>query len=134
MLGAELGQEDGRIIGQRVIDAGGPKIESTFSAEGIYRTIEVTDLGTYWTIPRSGGALYGQGQGLLTTRDGQFATWTAQGFGRFTAPRTIWFRGSIFYHTDSTGTFGFINNLMAVFEYDVNEVGNTSARSWEWVH
>jgi hypothetical protein len=91
-------------------------------------------LGTYWTIPRSGGALYGQGQGFLTTRDGQIATWTAQGLGHFAAPRTIWFRGSIFYHTDSTGTFSFINNLMAVFEYDVNEVGNTSARSWEWVH
>ena len=60
MLGAELGQENGRIIGQRVLDAEGPKIESTFSTEGIYRTIEVTDLGTYWTIPRSGGALYGR--------------------------------------------------------------------------
>jgi hypothetical protein len=134
MLGAELGQENGRIIGQRVIDAEGPKIESTFSAEGIYRTIEVTNLETYWTIPRSGGALYGQGQGLLTTRDGQIATWTAQGLGCFTALRTIWFHGSIFNHTDSTGTFGLFNNLMAVFEYDVNEVGNTSARSWEWVH
>jgi hypothetical protein len=73
MLGIELGHEDGRIIGQRVLDAEGPKIESTFSAEVIYRTIEVTNLGTYWTIPRSGGALYGQGQGLLTTRDGQLS-------------------------------------------------------------
>ena len=134
MLGAELGQENGRIIGQRVLDAEGPKIESTFSAEGIYRTIEVADLGTYWTSPRSSRALYGQGQGLLTTRDGQFATWTAQGLGRFTASRTIWFRGSIFYHTDSTGSLAFINNLMSVFEYEINEVSNTSARSWEWVY
>jgi hypothetical protein len=129
-----LGQEHGHIIGQRVLDAEGPKIESTFSAEGTYRTIEVTDLGTYCTIPRPGGALYGQGQGLLTTRDGQFATWTAQGLGRFITPRTIWFRGSAFYHTDSTGSLAFINNLMTVFEYEVNEVGNTSARSWEWVY
>ena len=28
MLGAELGQENGRIIGQRVLDAEGPKIEA----------------------------------------------------------------------------------------------------------
>jgi hypothetical protein len=89
VLGAELGQEHGRIIGQRVLDADGPKIESTFSAEGTYRTIDATDLGTYWTIPRPGGALYRQGQGLLTTRDSQFATWTAQGLGRFITPRTI---------------------------------------------
>jgi hypothetical protein len=134
MLGAELGQEHGCIIGQRVLDAEGPKIESTFSAEGTYRSIDITDLGTYWTIPRTGGALYGQGQGLLTTTDGQFVTWTAQGLGRFIAPRTIWFRGSTFYQTDSTGSIAFINNLMAVFEYEVNAVGNTSARNWEWVY
>lgn len=134
MLGAELGQEYGRIIGQRVLDAEGPKIESTFSAEGTYRGIEVTDLGTYLTIPRPGGALYGQGQGVLTTADGQIATWIAQGLGHFTAPRVIRFRGSILYHTDSTGTLAFTNNIVAVFEYEVNEVGNTSARNWEWVY
>ena len=39
MLGAELGQEVGRIIGQRIVDAEGPKIESTYSAEGtLYAT------------------------------------------------------------------------------------------------
>ena len=37
MLGAELGREDGRIISQRVLDAEGPKIGSTFSAEGIIK-------------------------------------------------------------------------------------------------
>jgi hypothetical protein len=40
MLGAELGREDGRIIGQRVLDAEGPKIESTFSAEGTIKQRE----------------------------------------------------------------------------------------------
>jgi hypothetical protein len=91
-------------------------------------------LGTYWTIPRAGGALYGQGQGVLTTRDGQLVTWTAQGLGYLVIPRTIRFRGSTFYHTDSTGSLAFINNLMSVFEYEINEVSNTSARSWEWVY
>ena len=134
MLGPDLGQEHGRIIGQRVLDAKGPKIESTFSAEGTYRLIDVTDLGTYWTISRTGGALYGEGQGLLTTTDGQIVTWTARGLGRFTAPRTVWFRGSTFYQTDSTGSLAFINNLMAVFEFEVNDVGNTSARNWEWIY
>ena len=40
MLGPDLGQEQGRIIGQRVLDAEGPKIESTFSAEGIIKQRE----------------------------------------------------------------------------------------------
>jgi|SRR5215467_1835778 len=134
MLGTELGQEVGRIIDQRIVDAEGPKIESTFSAEGTFRTIAVTDLGTYLSIPRSDGALYGQGQGVLTTTDGQIATWVAQGLGRFTAPQTIRFRGSVIYHTDSSGSFAFINNIVAVFEYEVNGIGNTSARNWEWIY
>jgi hypothetical protein len=91
-------------------------------------------LGTYWTIPKTGGALYGEGQGLLTTTDGQIATWTARGLGRYTAPRTIWFRGFTFYQTDSTGSLASLNNLMTVFEFEVNDVGNASARNWDWVY
>ena len=134
MLGAELGQEVGRIIGQRIVDAEGPKIENTYSAEGTFRTIAVTDLGTYLSISRPDGALYGQGQGVLTTIDGQIATWIAQGLGRFTTPHVIRFRGSVIYHTDSSGSLAFINNIVAVFEYEVNGIGNTSARNWEWIY
>jgi hypothetical protein len=47
--------------------------QKALSAEGTYRTIAVTDLGTYLTNPRSAVALYGQGQGVVTTADGQIA-------------------------------------------------------------
>ena len=40
MLGNKLGEDRGKITGQRVLDATGPKIEVSFSA-----------VGTYWTIP-----------------------------------------------------------------------------------
>jgi hypothetical protein len=132
MLGEQLGEENGRITLQRVLDAEGPKIETSFSASGTYRTIDVTDLGTYWTLQRTDGSLYGEGQGVVMTRDGEIAPWTAQGLGRFISPGTIRFRGSSFYRTSSTGGLAFLNNLMAVFEYQVNEVGNTTATSWEW--
>jgi hypothetical protein len=132
MLGERVGEENGRITLQRVLDAEGPKIETSFSASGTYRTIDVTDLGTYWTLQRTDGSLYGEGQGVVMTRDGEIAPWTAQGLGRFISPGTIRFRGSSFYRTSSTGGLAFLNNLMAVFEYQVNEVGNTTATSWEW--
>lgn len=95
---------------------------------------QISYLGTYLSIPRSAGALYGQGQGVLTTTDGQIATWVAQGLGRFIAPQIIRFRGSVIYHTDSSGSLAFINNIVAVFEYEVNGIGNTSARNWEWIY
>jgi len=47
--------------------------------------------------------LYGEGQGIITTKDGQgMAIWTGQGIGKFTAPGKVSFRGSIFLRTPST--------------------------------
>jgi hypothetical protein len=66
------------------------------------------------------------------TSDGQeMATWTGQGVGR-TDRGGVSFRGSLFYRTNSTGKLSFLNNLVGVFEYEVDEEGNTSAKVWEW--
>jgi hypothetical protein len=49
------------------------------------------------------GVIYGEGQGVVTTKDGkEMATWTVQGIGRFTSPGRMSFRGSLFFHTTST--------------------------------
>ena len=37
-----------------------------------------------------------------------------------------------FYKTDSRGSLNFLNNVMAVFEFEISESGETSARNWEW--
>jgi hypothetical protein len=80
--------------------------------------------------------MYGEGQGIVTTKDGQgMATWTGQGIGRFTGPGKISFRGSLFFKIPSTvdrGKLSFLNNLVAVFEYEVDELGNCSSKVWEW--
>ena len=62
------------------------------------------------------------------------ATWTGYGIGRFTGPggeRGVSYRGSLFYRTNSTGKLSFLNNLVAVFEYEADESGNTAAKAWE---
>ena len=52
MLGNELGEDKGKIIGQRVLVASGPKIEVSFSAVGTY-------VGIDSTIPISADTFYG---------------------------------------------------------------------------
>jgi hypothetical protein len=56
-----------------------PKIETTFSADAKLKgMIDITDTGTYWSIVRPGGILYGEGQGFYMTKDGssgETATW-----------------------------------------------------------
>src|SRR5437660_8826482 len=75
---------------------------------------------------RPGGAMYGEGQGVLMSKDGQeMATWTGQGIGRFTSPGKIRFTGSLFFSRSSTGKLAYLNNLVGVFEYQSDESGNT---------
>jgi hypothetical protein len=135
MLGDLISEEKGKIASQRVLDVEGgiPKIETSFSATGNYRGVETTATITYWSTPRPGGAIYGEGQGVIMSKDGQeMATWTGQGIGRFISPGKIRFTGSLFFSTASTGRLSFLNNLVGVFEYETDESGNTSAKVWEW--
>jgi hypothetical protein len=136
-LGELIIEDRGKITGQRVLDVEGPKIESSFAMEGKYKGAEGTNIGTYSSVLRQGeggAVMYGEGQGIVTTRDGQeMATWTGQGIGRFSSPGKISFRGSLFFRTNSKdGKLSFLNNLVGVFEYEVDEMGNCSSKVWEW--
>src|ERR671919_924931 len=134
-LGELIKETSGKITGERVLDVQVPKMETSFTMEGNYRGTSCTDVGTYTAVLREGGVLYGEGQGIITTKDGQgMATWTGQGIGRFTGSGKISFRGSVFYGTGSNsgGKLSFLNNRIGVFEYEVDEQGNCSVKAWEW--
>jgi hypothetical protein len=135
-LGELIEDSTGKITGQRVLDVEIPKMETSFAMEGNYRGIPCTDVGTYTSVLIEGGVLYGEGQGIITSKDGQgMATWTGQGIGKFTAPGKVSFRGSIFLRTPSTsegGKLSSLNNMVAVFEYEADETGSCFTKSWEW--
>ena len=134
-LGELIEEESGKITGQRVLDVEGPKIETSFKMNGKFGGIECSDIGTYCTVMREGaeaGVMYGEGQGIATTKDGKgMATWTGYGIGRFTSPGKISFRGSLFFRAPS-GKLSYFNNLIGVFEFEVDEEGNCSSKVWEW--
>jgi hypothetical protein len=143
MLGDLIYEHKGKVIGQRVLGNASekgeavvlPKVETTFSADAKLKgTIDITDTGTYLSIIRPGGILHGEGQGLYMTKDGsgETATWTGQGVGRLTEGGRVSYRGSLFFRANSTGKLSFLNNIVTVFEYEVDESGNTTAKMWEW--
>ena len=71
-------------------------METSFAMEGNYRGTACTDIGNYTSVLRE-GVLFGERQGIITTKDGQgMATWTGQGICKFSAPGKLSFRGSIF--------------------------------------
>lgn len=116
MLGNQIGEDKGKVTGERVLDANGPKIEVSFSATGKYVGIDITNAVTYWSVPVAENILYGEGQGvIMPTNNVDAIGWTAQGIGNFTTTGKLRFRGSVFFKTSLAATLSALNNMVAVF-------------------
>ncbi|MGE0242607.1 MAG: hypothetical protein AB7F53_01785 [Nitrososphaeraceae archaeon] len=136
MLGDIIYEQKGKISGYRVLDTEGPTVETTILGTGIINGIEVTDIVTYWSKPTSHSqdsekVFDAGGQGVISTKDGEMATWKGYGIGRYNSHnRTD--RGSVFFKSSTNGKLSFLNNKIGVFEYEADENGNTNGKIWEW--
>jgi hypothetical protein len=138
-LGNPFFVEHGRIIGQRVLAVSPqPQLEFSFMANasinnGDDGVINATNTGTSVSTLNADGTFRGEGQGILRTQGGGVATWTNQVVGSITPEGTIVTRGVGIWSTPSTtGELAFMNNMITVFEVQIDREGNLSAREWEW--
>jgi len=132
MLGEEIGQETGKVIVRRVLPTdGNPKVEVSFQSAGKLLGIDFQNMGTYTASFRADGSLYGEGQGIVTGKNGETATWKGQGVGRLLGGGAVSYRGALYYETQSE-KWKRLNTIALVFEYDVDTDGNTRTKSWEW--
>ncbi|MBI1955146.1 MAG: hypothetical protein HYS38_02020 [Acidobacteria bacterium] len=133
MLGEALGEERGKITGHRVVrsGAGGPRVEVTFQCTGKLLGMESSDIGTYWSAMRPGGFLYGEGQGIIMTKDGDTVIWVGQGTGRFKTGGGMSWRGAVYYETASP-KLARLNGAAVVFEHETDANDNVTTKLWEW--
>jgi len=130
--------EQGRIIGQRVLAVSPqPQLEFSFMANASINNgsvvINAINTGTSISTLNADGSFRGEGQGILRTQGGDVATWTNQVVGSITPEGTIMTRGVGIWSTPSTtGELAFMNNMITVFEVQIDGEGNLSAREWEW--
>ena len=102
MLGDKLGEERGKITGQRVLPTDGPPtVETSFEAEGSFHGGNHNTIATYTSTMRPDGKLYGEGQGVIMTEDGGGATWKGTGIGTFGPGGSLSYRGIVYYQTAS---------------------------------
>ena len=114
MLGDLFYQAKGRITSKRVLDLEGPKIESSYFLEGKMREIEVVEIGTFTSIPTSGGAYFVEGKDIVTVKEGnEMATVKEQGISKLKDSSKV-VCGSNFYRSSNTGKLSFLNNLGVV--------------------
>ena len=132
MLGEKLGESRGKRSARRVLPAdAGFKVEVSFEERGTLLGVEGFGIGTYTSTSRPDGTMYGEGQGVFMTMDGEGATWKGSGVGKFVGGGAVSYRGAIFTaprlksSPGSTRSPAF-SNLKWTLK------GTPTRRCWEW--
>jgi hypothetical protein len=132
MLGEQIGTERGKVTGYRILRSEtGPKVEVSFQATGQILGVDHSTMGTYTSMMRPDGTVYGEGQGVARGAKGQMASWVGQGVGKPGRGQAISYRGALYYQSASP-EWSRLNSIAVVFEYEVDEQGNSDAKIWEW--
>ena len=101
MLGNKILESQGKITGRRVLPSeGGPEVEITIAERGKLAGLDGNSIATYNAKMKPDGSLYGQGQGVVMSDNGEGASFVGSGSGRFTQAGGVSFRGvllSLFY-------------------------------------
>ena len=133
MLGEKIGEISGKVTMQRVLPnlGGDPKMETSFQATGSVLGTNIKDTGTYSTIFRPDGTQYGEGQGIMITKDGKTATWTGHGVGTMkkTGPRLI---EAPFISKLCRNNGHVLTRWQCYSSTTVDADGNTHSEYWEW--
>ena len=132
-IGNLIYENKGEITSQTVLE--GPTVQTSFSSNGTIlngiNSIDVTEIGTYTTTPRSNGVVYGEGQGVITGKNNEIVTWSSQEIGIITPEKKIKFNGSIFFRALSPiGNLAFLDNKMGIFTFEVDASKNTVTKVW----
>ena len=131
MLGEKIGETKGKRLVRRVLSVDPPTAEVSFEDSGKLVGVPVKGMGSYTSAVRPDGSIFGTGQGLSMTEDGESVTWTGTGLGHFGPGGSVSYRGMLFYRTTSK-KLARLNNACAAFEYEVDGNGHTVAKMWEW--
>ena len=125
-----------KLIGQRVVSTANgitPQIEYTNIENGTIKGVgNVRNLQTWTDTSRSPTIIYGVGQGVITTADGQdMATWIGYGIGRSNINGTITYHDIILFNTNSTGRLAFLKNLEGLHIAEADDNKRTT-KIYEW--
>ena len=133
MQGEKIGEGSGKVTAQRVLPnpGGGPKMETSFQSSSTLLGVKATETGTYSSAARPDGTLFGEGQGIVMSAEGDLATWVGQGVGTLKKGGAVSYRGAIYYQSSSP-RWSRLNSVAVIFEYEVDAQGSTRSQLWEW--
>ena len=134
MLGNKIGGETGRVTGRRIIkgdDYRFVKMEITFETQATILGHQGMQMGTYTIFERVPGQLYGEGQGIFMTADGDGAIWNGHGIGRMTGDGVgAAFAASVAFQ--GSGKLTDLNGMLVLVEHTTDAEGNAKSTLYEW--
>src|ERR1700685_4342754 len=130
MLGALNGETKGKRIVRRVISTDPTTVEVSFEDSGQLFGVSTTGMGTYTSVIRPDGSIYGEGEGINITQDGEGISWKGTGLGKFGSGGAVSYRGMLFFRTNSQKIS--LGSACGAFEYEVDPAGSTISKVWEW--
>ena len=132
-LGQLVLEDSGQITGIRVLstDASGTTLELNLQLSGTIRGVGENTLWTYTMLQRPDGSLYGQGNGVLTTVNGDVIHLIGSGSGKANPGGTVRFCTMLHPH-GATGQNADLNAIGLAGEYEVAADGTATNKCWEW--
>ena len=131
MLGEQIGESTGKRIVRRVLGINPATIEVSFEETGKMLGVATSGFGTYTSVVRADGSLYGEGQGGFSTADREMVVWKGAGQGKIGPGGALSYRGMLFFQTSSQ-KLAQLNSAPGAFEYEVDPEGKTRTKIWEW--
>jgi hypothetical protein len=134
MLGPKIGEEHGRVTGRRILpgdDYRYVKMELTFETEATILGHQGMQMGTYTIFERVPGQLYGEGQGIFMTSEGDSAIWNGHGVGRMTGDGVgASFAAAVAFQ--ASGKLTDLNGMLVLVEHTTDNEGNAHSNLYEW--
>jgi hypothetical protein len=125
-LGEPIFVEKGSDVIEREI--GPNRTQHTFTSNGTMKgNIEYSKAGESVSISKGNNQTFGQGHGVITTKDGETANYTfIEVFNG-----TDW-QGASAYSTNSTGELSILDNILLIYKGGADESGNYALEQWHW--
>jgi hypothetical protein len=131
VLGELILENTGKRILRRVLGENPPTAEVSFQETGKTLGVATSGFGTYTSVIRTDGTIYGEGHGIMATADGEGATWKGSGQGKFGPGGSVSYRGILYFQT-TPQKLARRSAAPGVFEYEVDGEGKTQTKVWEW--
>jgi hypothetical protein len=134
-IGEPFYKQNDKPTSQKTVKAGGINAtEISFSGNGTANSINFKDTGKALIIPRSGEASYIQGNAEIVNinNSSERAAYTFQEIGQPASDGKIKANGAAFFGSNATGKLAFLNNVVVIYQNQIDKAGNSSLVAWKW--